>query len=234
MSLTEIIKMQIQENLMSLDSWENSDVATFYENIPAEKLREIAIKGGFDNCCDIELIKEVVLSSRSILDVGSGYGRVINYLFQNNYLGEITAIERSNNFFNYLKKHFNKKIEVFNVDFMLWNNQKKYDIVLFMWSNISEFPKNKQLLVIKKLISFLSQNGILVLETILDTLIPKNASAVFNKCYYVSSEYGNAYGYLSSVEEIKEYIHRLGLDIKTIPYITTTDRERFIHLITQA
>lgn len=220
-----------EEASFDIKSWDNKDTAGFYEKIPVHELKAMAAKGGFDDCCDIKLVKDSVFASSSILDVGAGYGRILRYLVDNKYQGSITALERSRNFFRYLKDEFKNDVNLVNEDFMYWETREKYDVILFMWANISEFPKENQLTVIRKLISFLSHNGTLILETISHNLIPNNASMTFDKHYYVNSEYGDAYGYLPSVDEIQEYGNSLGMNVETIPYTTQTHRERFLHII---
>lgn len=62
------------------DIWDNQDNVDFYQNIPINKLAEISEVCGLDSCCDVKAILPYLLEESSILEIGSGYGRVINYL----------------------------------------------------------------------------------------------------------------------------------------------------------
>ena len=211
--------------------WDNCDMIAYYESIPIAELRKMAIISKFENCCDIELALPYISKSKSLLDVGAGYGRALNYLVSKGYTGELFAIERSKQFYNYLLSAHGDKSTIILGDFTEYDPIKKFDVVLFMWSNISEFPKFRQINIIKKLMSLLNSDGILILETILHSLVPKNVTFVDNQSYYVESVYGIAYGYTPSSIEIDQYISALNLKVEHIDYLTTTERPRVLHII---
>lgn len=214
-----------------IKQWNNKDVTQFYENIPIEKLRSMAIHGGFEDCCDILQIKDQIWDSKTLLDAGSGYGRVVSYLLKNNFLGKITAVERSHHFIEHLQNNFSNKVNIVDTDIMNFFPKNKFDVILSMWSNISEFPKEDQPKYIKKLLTILNPNGTLILDTISHLIKPKNVEISSKQNYFLESEYGNAFGYLTSSEEIQDYADELNCELTQIPYLTTTSRQRIIHII---
>lgn len=213
--------------------WENKDVAEYYENVPVELLKEYAIKGGIDSGCDLKLSYKWLKDSTPVLELGAGYGRVIEALLANGYDGEIYAIERSNNLFQHLKEKFKnfKNVHLIQSDLLQFNPSKKFQSIVWMWSNISEFPREQQLSVLKHITQWLSVDGSLVIETISHELTPKNASFCKDQYYVVSTEYGTAYGYVPSVKEVLEYGRLLGFKIlEPLPYKTETGRDRILYL----
>lgn len=220
------------EEIKEISYWQNSDNSEYYENIPVENLKDFAIRGGFENGCDIDLIFPYISESNSIIEVGAGYGRVLNHLLRKDYKGKLYAVERSKNLFEHLSCHFKNKVNLINADAKYLALVEKVDTILWMWSNISEFPKNEQEAVLNHLSQWLNPNGLLVVETILHTLVPKNVDLVDGQSYIVYSEYGTAYGYTPSSEEIQVYANRIGFkNVNKISYKTDTGRERILHLL---
>jgi len=211
--------------------WKNEDNINYYENIPTDILRGYAIIGGFEEGCDVDLIEPYILRANSILEAGAGYGRVLRHILRKGYTGKLCAVERSKNFFTRLKKEFGDKVEVIQRDIQKFNPTEKFDLVLCLWSYISEFPKEDQLNILLHLSCFLNPNGVIILDTLLHTVAPKNVVQL-NQSYIARSEYGTAYGYTPSAKEIHRYAQKLGFEnIKHIEYKTQTQRQRIIHIL---
>ena len=226
----EIINKKSNEDSQS--TWNNKDNIGFYENVPIDVLREMAVVGGFENGCDVNLIYPLIENAASILEVGAAYGRVINRLLQNGYDGKVYAIERSSNFYHYLKQSFPAQAEIIHADVMDYQLPFKVDVVLYMWSNISEFPKEQQPDVLKHLSSWINTDGMLIVETSAHTITPQNATHFQNQTYQVNTPYGTGYGYIPSSEEIEEYARKAGFKkIHHLPYKTDRNRERIVHVL---
>jgi hypothetical protein len=56
-------------------------------------LQKIATIGGLDNCCDVKLIENYLYNANNILEVGAGYGRVLEHLIKINLEGKVYAVE---------------------------------------------------------------------------------------------------------------------------------------------
>lgn len=219
---------------LSTFKWNNRDLIDYYENVSIEEFKEFTVKGGLAGCCDVEIIYPYIKSTAALLEVASGCGRVIDGLLQLGYAGKIYGIERSQNFFNYAVQAFknNPKVDLILGDISEYKPNQKFEAVLWMWAGISDFSKNEQLSIIKKLKNFLAPGGVFIIETINHNLVPKNATFVIGKNYMIEAGYGNAYGYLPSSEEIKNYAKQVGLSyIKKINYETSTGRDRIIHIL---
>ena len=78
-----------------MDNWTNKDNAPFYESAPITNLCEVAHMAGLSDGCDLRQIKSYILHSKTILEVGGGFGRVITHLRNMGYNGELYALERN-------------------------------------------------------------------------------------------------------------------------------------------
>ncbi|MFU8797676.1 MAG: hypothetical protein ACNA7Y_03140 [Gammaproteobacteria bacterium] len=214
------------------DQWGNEDNAGYYEKMPVDEFRDHATRAGFEDGCDIELILPYIKNTKSLLDVGAAYGRAIHNLQKRGYLGEIFAIERSQNFFNYLETTFKDSATLFHGDIQYFNFGRKFDVILWLWSNISEWPKNQQAGMLKMLEGLCEKDGFVILDTMSHEYKPLNVTTYSSQAYIVESDYGYAYGYIPTKEEIKSYAAIAGLNvIEQIDYTTATKRNRILHIL---
>jgi len=211
--------------------WTNHDNGAYYESIPIETFQSFAVAGGFENGCDIDIIYNEIKNAQSILEVGAGYGRVLDNLIKRQYSGELFAIERSKKMHRHLTKKFSNQANIINADINSYEPERKFDVILWMWSNISEFPKHHQLAMLKKLSHWLTKDGKFILDTISHKIKLAENFLTQDQWYIAECNFGTAYGYIPSLEEIAEYGNKLKFqNIKHIPYITDTNRNRIIHI----
>ncbi len=201
--------------------------------MPAEMLKEHATKAGFDDGCDIDIIYDYVKDKDSILELGAGYGRVLKNLINRGYKGKLTAIERSMTYYKYLKTNFSQRVNIIRIDVKDYQPQERYDAILWMWSHISEFPKDEQISILKHVMQWLEPNGVFIFDTFSHTIKPKPATKAQKQSYFIESEYGNAYGYIPSPAEMKSYADQLGFTLKHIEYQTKTLRPRNIYIMSR-
>lgn len=219
---------------MSNVVWKNEDVSDYYENMPIEVLQDYAFRGGLADGRDVELAYPYIVNTNSVIDLGSAYGRVINHLIKKKYRGEIYAIERSKKFYEYLRKIYPERVRIICVDIKKFSPLEKVDAILWMWSGIGDFSKNEQLSILHHINSWLKPDGIIILETLMHTLEPKNATSNKGKSFIICSDHGTFYGYKPSVDEIQLYGEQLGFKyIKHIDYETATKRHRILHIFSK-
>jgi len=216
----------------SYQNWTNYDNAQFYENIPLEILQGYAKEGGLDSGIDIEIIKSHIAYANSILEVGAGYGRAINHLFLQDFAGQITAIERCKNYINLLKKQFDNKIKLYHTDLNKFETPDKFDVILWLWAGICEFTPNEQARLIKKLILSLKDNGILILDSILPSIYPTNATHSQDQYHVIKGSSWIIHTYIPTANEIQKYSEKAkAKKIRSLIYQTTTSRKRVLYLI---
>src|SRR5688500_3720491 len=91
----------------------------FYNKLGVDPFKELAIRGGFNTYVDLDLIYPYVKSAASILELGAGYGRCIDFFLNKKFKGTITAVEQSNPLMTHLISKYSKikNIELLQEDF---------------------------------------------------------------------------------------------------------------------
>jgi len=220
-----------EKNLLS--TWTNQDNAEYYERVPVEIFKQYAIRGGLDTGCDMDIIYDDYLKyAPSILEVGASYGRVLKCLLERGYAGKLIAVEKSQHFGSYLRDLYQDKVDIHTCDIENFVYDEPIDVVLWMWSNISEWPKEHQLTMLKHIMSFSKPDGFVIIETISHTTPPINVNQYNIQNYKASTAYGTVQGYIPSIEEVAAYATKIGItEVRHIPYLTSTNRERIIHIL---
>ncbi len=178
------------------------------------------------------MIADYIFNATSILEVGAGYGRVLNYLTNHKFLGKITAIERSKKCTNLLIKKFGNKINILNQDLKHLQIKNEFDLILWMFSGISDFSQSEQLPILTKLTESLTKNGKIILDAFSHSVKPVNAITASSQGYIIEDENKTLYGYIPSPQEIDNYAKVLGFkNIAHIPYQTTTNSKRILHIL---
>ena len=219
-------------------AWTNNDNNNFYELVTPAGLAQLAVKSGLDSCCDIELLRPFWENALSVLEVGAGYGRVIQYLIDNGFKGKITAIERSQAFMEWLQLHFANRVDLRNLDIHDCSQvEDKFDTILFLWSGIADFTFNEQNIIISNLCELLQPGGQLILDNVPADIPPSGWQE--NKS---GSEYTMLYGDGSAKvtirklhnEEIDACCEKLSLSsIEHCKYTTSNGKTRQFHILTR-
>lgn len=217
---------------MKINNWTNTDNKQLYEKMPLEFFRSVAAQGGLDNGCDIKAISNYIHAANSILEIGAGYGRVLDSLLHDlNYKNELYGIERNKKLYNFLKSKF-KEIKIICADIKEFSPDSKFDLILCMWGGISEFTQDEQPKILAKLLSMLNKNGNLIFDTILPECKTIRANKADGNNYVIQTEYGNDFIYLPSMQEIQHYIKTLNSQlVEEIIYTTATGKERYLYVI---
>jgi phospholipid N-methyltransferase len=227
------LKLERMEQKETIPSdWTNKDNFAYYELIPYEIQKNYTVIGGLDVFSDLKLIKNYIDNANSILEVGACYGRVLDYLIQNNFKGKITAIEKSTKFFKLLQNQYSDHVNLHHEDISTFSTSDKFDLILWMWSGISDFAKDEQVQILQGLYNLLPSKGILILDTFSHAIKPVNAISSHDQSYLVHVDDCILYGYLPSPEEMNNYGNLVGFkSVEYLPYKTTTNRERAIYLL---
>lgn len=213
--------------------WTNYDNDAFYTAVDVEGLKEFAKKGGLDDGCDVLAIKSYWESAKSILDVGSGYGRVIEALLKNNFSGKITAIERNAKFFNYLKQQYSDRVTLHNLDIHDCSSiTERFDVILFLWSSLADFPFAEQSLIVQQLASLLAPQGLLIFDSIPFGTVPIEGSFLNKQLSVIKRNANKVYIFAPILQEIQQYANSAKLNLfNTVKIITSTNRVRNIHIL---
>ncbi len=212
--------------------WANGDNDPFYQHIKSDGLRQFAEKAGLQSGCDLDAVAGYINNSKSILEVGAGYGRVIEYLLAHNYQGQITAIEKNAILFNELKTKYQDSVNLLNIDVL--DSEKlgqKFDLILLMWSSIAGFSRSQQKIVIKNLSNLISTNGRLIVDTMAEHVKPFFTEDLGEQGLALTFENHTVYIYEPSQAEMFNYQKYADLEeIKKLNYLSKTKRHRLIYI----
>ncbi len=206
-------------------SWNNRTNANYYERANLSQFVEDA---GLASCPELSVVQSYLWEAKKLLEVGANYGRVLDYLLAQGFKGEIDAIERSEHCCNILKQKYHDVVTIFHADLMGFFPQEKYDAVLWLWSGISDFSREEQLLVIKHLAGLLNSQGTLIIETTChERPMANNGSAENQQEYNIFDEEVVICGYRPSPEEVIQMGGEADLKlVKFTEYYTTTQVPR--------
>lgn len=136
---------------------------------------------------DIQLMKTLADKNKTLLDLGSGTGLLINYLIDD--FKSITAVEKYPEFSRFIIR--TDKIKLINEDLLKLQipENEKYDIVS-LFGVMNYFDLKEATILYKKIKSFLKKGGILVVKNqmgIKEDIIVNGYSEELQTNYY--SEY---------------------------------------------
>ena len=209
--------------------WKNIDNASFYDEMPMADFMDHAVQAGIAKGEDLEHIKGLILQSKSILEVGTGYGRVLKYILQLGFDGLLSAVERNAHYAGSCKKQFGSRVNIYNEDVLEWKEDIKCDLILWMWSSISEFQPQEQANLISNLSKALSKSGSLIVDVI--TSASKANLELSQECayYHIRGESGYQEDvYMPSVSEVLAYASSCFRGHRLTPYETKNGVSRTI------
>jgi phospholipid N-methyltransferase len=159
----------LQEQAVPLDfnQWRNADNKEFYEKMPVSVLQESARATGMALNKDLHCLLPYIKNAESILEVGAGYGRVIDFILQEHPGSHITAIERCPQFFDFLSQEYrDPDVNLIYGDISSYAFKKKFDVVLWLWAGMLEFSQKEQARELNKCAGAIHRNGKIVVDAI--------------------------------------------------------------------
>lgn len=217
-------------------NWSNSDNGAFYEGLKIGGLKALAKKAGLENGCDMDILAPYWSHAKSILEVGAGYGRVINYLLKHQFAGEITAIECCRTFIKYLDSRFHhcKNVHLIPADILYLNDMRgRFDLILMLWSGMADFSPREERSVFLKLAKLLTSQGKLIIDALPASTIPLDMIQSGEKKIYKQNLNGKTiFTYSMSIQEIYTHAEVAGF-YKTSHkhYCTSTGRNRMLYIL---
>ncbi|MFN7096235.1 MAG: methyltransferase domain-containing protein [Gammaproteobacteria bacterium] len=215
-----------------ISTWSNTDNIDLYENMPLDEFYKIAVTGGLDFGKDIDLIMPYIHSAESILEVGAGYGRVLNHIITRGYSKKLACIERSKKLCQWLKSQYQHRATIHEGSIMTIVSQEKYDLILWMWTGLTEFGQLEQPIVLKKLFEQLMVDGKIILDMVPLAEKPLNTLELTVQEHIIQTKYGIDHCYIPSEQQINNYAHQLGLKIiEKISYKSLPERTRLLYVL---
>jgi hypothetical protein len=209
----------------------NDQNLEFYNNIDIDPFKLLAQVGGFNTFNDLELAFPHIVKSDSILEIGAGYGRCLDFLIRKKYPGKIIAVEQSEKLAAYLSLHYKHRAEIIHENIKALHLSVKVDAALWMWSGLIDFSAEEQLQSIKNISAVLNAGGKLVID------LPRSGVQTIaqhhdKKNISFESPYGTLMCYIPDAEDISRYAE--AADFKKVlqqDYCTSTDKQRTLFIL---
>lgn len=213
---------------MNLNEFNHKEL---YENISIKEMRELVIKSGLDKHPDLESIKNH-LDGESIIEIGCGYGRNINWLLDNTEASSIIGVEISNNLYTEARKNISPRLSIIHGNFLDMSFKHSFDAALLLWTGVTDYAKEELGFLFKKIRSEISDNGKLFIDY-LDTdlgINPANCTKnnSFEDDVYEVQGLSNSrgYAYIPAFKIIQDIVIDNGFELdKKVPYETTTNKK---------
>ncbi len=211
--------------------WANEDNTLFYEH-SSDILKDWAEQGGLASWPDLIAIESYLDRADSILELGSGYGRVLSYLTQHHKNKRISAIEKSNQLFNLLTIQFKHDVQLHHCDIADFSSMQRFDLILWLWSGFTDFSRHEQLPILQHIQPFLTLKGKIIIETFPHDLPPANGQLLEAQNYKLTANDLALHGYIPSPDEMAAYARDSALHLeKVIDYTTTSKRHRKLYVL---
>ena len=222
--LEEIMNLTTEPtNFKKNDVWLNADNELMYENLPINIFEKLAALSGIDDNKDIDAIYDkYIRDAESILELGAGYGRVVDEVLKRGYSKHITCVDRNKPSLDHIQNNFRHAVDVICADIATFSSDRKYDVILWLWFGFAEFSKNEQLEILERCAPMLSERGCFIIDLVhIDSQLAAQHNHI-QKNPYFHTKYGTNYHYLPSQDEMAEYAEKCQLAITNIiPYAET-------------
>lgn len=231
----ESTELLVTDRVKEKKEWTNRDNNEFYENVKADGLEKLAQLAGLISWCDLKIIKNYISNAKNIFEAGAGYGRVLDFLIDNNFNGEITAIDQCSNLFQFLQKRFSKyqNINLLHINIHNFYTKKPFDLILMLWSGIADYAPHEQISLLSKLKNLLSPGGKIIIDTLPKKVVPLHSKELIQDQTYKLEFNGSAiHAYSITIDEIQKNALKVGLrSLDNYVYCTDTNRERILQIL---
>jgi len=207
--------------------WCNKDNSDIYQTLSPDTLKSFLKSSNIENNEDINVVYDsYIANADSVLELGAGYGRVLETLLNKGYSGKLSCIERSDVFYKHLHGKFHPRVNIHHSDIALFQPKSKYDTILWFWSGFAEFSKEEQPQILSHVKSLLKENGVLII----DTALTRDNNGPLESIIEINSEANHRY--FPTHKELCSYALSLNLSIiDTIKYgITTLRKIKYLYI----
>lgn len=212
---------------------DNYNNIQWFHNLPIEKLKSINTNVGLEapegeEPIDLQHLYPILnkYERKNILEIGGGYGRVIDGLIRNNIGETINTIEPTKPYREFLFEKYvtNDTITTENVDIFAYACLPVFDVNLLMGASLTQFTPEEQLLVFIKVKSLLRTGGLFIVDTRVAQEDEDKVSDLLD---------GYAY-YIPTHEKILEFASMTGLNVVEHAEYVTQDIHRGVYTFQKA
>jgi SAM-dependent methyltransferase len=209
----------------------NDKNLAFYNNLGVDPFRQLSQIGGFDTWSDLEIIWPYISDAESIVELGAGYGRCLDFFLKKKYQGKLIAVEKSVPYLQYLRGKYTDNVTILEKDIKNLKLDTKVDAILWMFSGIIDFSPEEQKASLINLGKYLTDKGKLVID------VPRigfktYATHTDEKRLTLNSPYGVLECYIPDIEDMRRYQEAAGFEgFFRHDYLTSTDKARTIYVL---
>lgn len=215
-----------------MKNFTNQENNGFYSVMPIQDFVGFSKTCGLTQCCDVNAILPLITDADSILEVGGGYGRVLDFLMDNTHKPKLFAIEKNEKLYRQLATKFAKRATVIHGDILTDSLDERFDVVLILWSSISEFSFVEQAALIAKASQLLRSNGKLFFDV---SLMPKHTHKITGNSQTIETPYGTLHGYFPSTEDVQSYAREANfVDVDHFVFDSDVGLKRTMFMLSKA
>lgn len=213
----------------------NKENLSVYENPGAVfYLEDLAARGRLGTY-DMEIAFPFYKDASSLLEIGPGYGRCIDFLLASGFKGQITGIEYSAFLTKNLQEKYqnHQQVTIDHGDILEFAPQQKFDVVIAMFSLFQEFNKEEKLVLAKKIYQILDKNGKFIIDIMNHELTPLGGQCVDVNKNILSTQFGGTIlSEPGTVGDINKICDKIGFKrVVYTEYATPADRERIVYVL---
>lgn len=138
----------------------------YYESMSEKDFQQYVVRAGLQNNGDIELLKDLIIASESILLVGGAYGRELQQFQEWNLRSKVVCVEKIKKHVEFMHSRYGMMCDCVHADILDFHFTQKFDLVLILFGTISEFTQAQAQQLYKKLSSILTSEGVVVVDTL--------------------------------------------------------------------
>jgi SAM-dependent methyltransferase len=201
---------------VSTERWTNHDNKEFCEKLSLHGFLDLLRISGLTNNPDVSLITDYINSANSILEIGGGYGRVVNACRQIGYTKKLTTIEYAHSHASFMKDHIGN-CQVIEGDFLTQAFDEKFDLILMMWLTIATFNPSEQKLCLKKCARLLKNEGYCIIDLLISNAsMEATARKPKEYCLHDQETGLDQHGYVPTTFEIIRAAAMAGLAVRQV------------------
>ena len=206
----------------------------FYDQIKPSGLRKLAEERGMDSCNDVKAIHSIIEQANHILEVGAGYGRVLDYLLTYHPKIQADAIEPAGTMFKYLKAKYQDQVNICNTSLQMIETKASYDLILWLWTGMADMSWSEQIDAIETLFGKLDCGGTLIIDVYPEQSLPINMASTTSHIYTLNTSGATIDTYWRSREGLNEIALDIGFSsFSEITYFTGTESKRHLCLLSR-
>ncbi len=211
------------------------EVSRHYDSIPPSYLDDLAAAKGLDSHKDLQNVSQHILPvitqpNSSILEIGVGNGRVLDWLLSHHLKAKYRGVELSEAQTDRLQEKYpdSKNVHIEKGNIVHFYDAQKFDLVLWMWSGFLELNPQEKLLALRSVAKSQNSGGKLILDIPTEikgeTIVEAANRFVSNP--YVKEGYEPFYGHLVTDAELIQMTTDAGYVLSSqIPYETWNGKE---------